>query len=69
MVKKQTFDNCSRVEKDIVDKGKLFERIGRKTTGLYNGSWVTEIISGVVTVHSFEVENGLFYCVICELAQ
>jgi len=39
------FDSSSRVENDITDKGKLFERIGRKTTGLLNGGWVTEIIS------------------------
>jgi len=28
---------CPRA-KDVTDKGKLFERIGRKTTGLLNGS-------------------------------
>jgi hypothetical protein len=44
-VENRAFDNCSRAKKDIIDKGKLFERIGRKTTGLLNGGWVTEIIS------------------------
>jgi len=34
LVENWTFDNCSKVEKDIVDNGKLFERIRRKTTGL-----------------------------------
>ena len=34
--------------------------MGRKTTGLLNGSWVTEVISGVAIAHSFEGENGLF---------
>ena len=35
-----------RTKKDVTDKGKLFERIGRKATGLLNGGWVTEVISG-----------------------
>ena len=29
--------------KDVTDKGKLFERIGRKTTGVLNDSWVAEV--------------------------
>jgi len=45
LVENRTFDNSSRAKKDITDKGKLIERMGRKTTGLSNGGWVTEIIS------------------------
>jgi len=61
VVESWTFDNCSRVKKDIIGKGKLFERIGHKTTGFLNGSWVTEVISRVAIAHSFEGKNGLFY--------
>jgi len=45
----------------MTDKGKLFERIGRKTTGLLNGSWVTEVISGVAIAHSFRIERMGFF--------
>jgi len=45
----------------MIDKGKLFERIGRKTTDLLNSSWVTEVISRLAIAHSLEGKNGLFY--------
>jgi len=61
VVENWTFDSCSRAKKDIIGKGKLFERMGHKTTDLLNGSWVTEVIFRVVTAHSFEGKNGLFY--------
>jgi len=45
----------------MIDKGKLFERIGRKNTDLLNSSWVTEVISRLAIAHSLERKNGLFY--------
>ena len=69
MVVNWIFDNCSKAKKDVTDKGKPFGRTGRKTTGLLNGSWVTEVMSRVAIAHSFEGKNGLFYWVICELPE
>jgi len=43
LAKNWTFDNFQELKKDIIDKGKLFERMGRKATGLLNGGWVTEV--------------------------
>jgi len=60
LIEKCIFDNCLRAEKGVIDKGKLFERIGRKITGLFNGSWITEVILRLVIAHSFEGKNGLF---------
>jgi len=40
--------------KDITDKGKLFERIGRKTTDLLNGGWVTEVMLWFRKAYFFE---------------
>ena len=45
----------------ITDKGKPFERMGRKTTDLSNGRWVTELRSRISPAHSFEVKIGLFF--------
>ena len=45
----------------ITDKGKPFERMGRKTTDLSNGRWVTELTSRISPAHSFEVKIGLFF--------
>ena len=47
----------------MVDKGKLFERIGRKTTDLLSSGWVVEVIFRVAKAHSFEGRNGLFWLV------
>ena len=43
------------------DKGKPFERMGRKTTDLSNGGWVAELRSRISLAHSFEVKTGLFF--------
>ena len=61
--------SCWRVKKDVTDKGELFERIGRKTTGLLNGGMVTEVISRVGIAHSFEGKNGFFYWVIWRITR
>ncbi len=45
----------------MTDKGKPFERMGRKTTDLSNGGWVAELISRISLAHSFEVKTGLFF--------
>ena len=45
----------------ITDKGKPFERMGRKTTDLSNGGWVAELRSRISLAHSFEVKTGLFF--------
>ena len=45
----------------MTDKGKPFERMGRKTTDLSNGGWVAELISRISSAHSFEVKTGLFF--------
>ena len=55
--RKLPFDNYAIGTKDMIDKGKLFERMGRKTTGLSNGGWVTEVIYRVAIAHSFRIEK------------
>ena len=45
----------------MTDKGKPFERMGRKTTDLSNGGWVAELRSRISLAHSFEVKTGLFF--------
>lgn len=46
------------ISKGLTDKGKPFERVGRKTTDLFNGGWVTEVKSHFA--HSFVAKSGLF---------
>jgi hypothetical protein len=38
LVANWTFDNCSKAEKDIVDKGKLTKLLGDKRTGYFVSS-------------------------------
>jgi len=54
------FVTRSSFQSAVTDKGKLFERIGRKITDLLNGGWVAEVTPSAASAHSFETKNGLF---------
>jgi len=45
----------------MTDKGKPFERMGRKTTGLFNGSWVAELTSPNFLSPFFERKDWAFF--------
>ena len=60
LLKNSFFDSRLSPYRDVTDKGKPFERMGRKTSDLSHGGWVTEVASRVVLAHSFEGKNGFF---------